>query len=277
VFISACNDENTAPPEPVEGEVEVDASSSTEFTYFNLATGQVVTPADPSNSSDWDIAFRRYTVRLNSGTAGTKGVLGYNLENNVSATDAEVLFAGRQLPFFEASMHSDVPPSGDFTGEGLAPDFTMVHANTDGFSSRSPLEGGAQWRWGRSVRRYPVAAIERRPPTVRMTSIARIPAADSRGAGPLQTATLTPGRHGRSQQRRRAGDTDSWRLPGRAGDRPIRSVNAAYRRRSRSMPATFGGVTRPMMLPVWRVMSRLGTHPGLFRGSGRAVPLRPGR
>ena len=200
IFISACNDENTAPPEPVEGEIEIDASSNTAFTYFNLATGQVVTPADPSNSNDWDIAFRRYTVRLNSGTAGTKGVLGYNLENNVGATDAEVLAftPDNQLPFFEGVAASDIPSSGDFTDEGLAPDFTSWFTPTQTGLNANPL---AVWKVrrasGAGAGAYAVirvAAIGNgAPPDVRMTSITfeyRLQTTPGT-LGALQSATLT--------------------------------------------------------------------------------------
>ena len=38
-----------------------------------------MTIADPSTSSGWDLAFRRYSIRLNGGVAGPKGVTGFNL------------------------------------------------------------------------------------------------------------------------------------------------------------------------------------------------------
>lgn len=200
LVLSACNDENTEPPEPVEGEVEIDASSATEFTYFNLATGQVVTPADPANSAEWDIALRRFTVRLNSGTAGTKGVLGYNLENNANATEAEVLAftPDNQLPFFESVDASDIPAAGDFTAEGLAPDFTSWFTPTPTGLNANPL---AAWKLRRATGAgtgayavIRVAAIGNgAPPAVRMTSITfeyRLQTAPGT-LGSLQSATLT--------------------------------------------------------------------------------------
>ena len=38
--------------------------------YFDFSTGTQVTPADPANSMDWDIAFSRFTLSLNGGASG---------------------------------------------------------------------------------------------------------------------------------------------------------------------------------------------------------------
>ena len=124
LFVAACNDETTAPP-PQSGEHQINASSNTDFTYFSFADDGVVTIADPSTSSGWDLAFRRYSIRLNGGVAGPKGVTGYNLENNAGATDAEILAftAAGELPAFDAVDASDIPASG-FASEALAPDQT---------------------------------------------------------------------------------------------------------------------------------------------------------
>jgi len=42
LFVAACNDETTAPP-PQAGELQVNASSNTDFTYFSFADDGVVT------------------------------------------------------------------------------------------------------------------------------------------------------------------------------------------------------------------------------------------
>jgi len=124
LFLAACEDEATAPP-PQSGELEINASSNTDFVYFSFADDGVVTVTNPSSSGAWDIAFRRYSIRLNGGVAGTKGVTGFNLENNVGASEAEVLAftAENQLPAFDAIDASDIPSAG-FTSEVLAPDHT---------------------------------------------------------------------------------------------------------------------------------------------------------
>jgi len=124
LFVAACNDETTAPPVQ-SGELEINASSNTDFTYFSFGSDGVVTVADPATSTGWDLAFRRYSIRLNGGVAGPKGVTAFNLENNAGATDAEILAftAAGELPAFDAIDASDIPASG-FTSETLAPDLT---------------------------------------------------------------------------------------------------------------------------------------------------------
>lgn len=47
----------------------VDASDAESWTYLSIENG-VVSPADPSASLDWDLAFSRTLVRTNSGTSG---------------------------------------------------------------------------------------------------------------------------------------------------------------------------------------------------------------
>jgi hypothetical protein len=124
VLLAACESDTNAPP-PQAGELEINASSNSAFTYFSFADDGVVTIADPTTSSGWDLAFRRYSIRLNGGVAGPKGVTGFNLENNKLATDAEMLAftAAGELPAFDAVGASDIPATG-FTSEGLAPDIS---------------------------------------------------------------------------------------------------------------------------------------------------------
>ena len=122
--IFACEGDTSGPPGGTAGEVEVDASSSSQFAYFDLSTGSVVTVADPQNSTQWDLAFRRYEVRLNGGVAGPKGVAGYNLANNANATTQEILAftPANQKPAFDAIGDADVPGAGSFVEESLVPD-----------------------------------------------------------------------------------------------------------------------------------------------------------
>lgn len=47
----------------------VDASSESEWVYFSFAGGHVE-PAAPESSSDWDLAFQRFTIRVNGGVSG---------------------------------------------------------------------------------------------------------------------------------------------------------------------------------------------------------------
>ncbi len=123
----ACESDSSSPNTPEEpGVLELDASSSTAFTYFRLTDASAVTVTTPTTSSEWDVAFRRFAVKLNGGVAGPKNVLGYNLKNNAAATDAQVLAftPESQLAAFEAVTSSDIPVADSFKPEGLGPDIS---------------------------------------------------------------------------------------------------------------------------------------------------------
>lgn len=120
--LTACESDSSGPP-PVdeEGVVEIDASSSTDFTYFSLADGEVVAVADPSASTDWDLALRRFEVRLNGGVSGPGDVAGVNLENNVNATPEQILaFTPENTQAeFDAVGEAAIPVSTGFVADGL--------------------------------------------------------------------------------------------------------------------------------------------------------------
>ena len=87
-----CESEITNPEDQlIEGQVVIDATSQVSFTYFTFADGgSLVSVTDPRSSTDWDMAFRRYGVKLNGGVAGPGTVEGANLANNAGAGDTEV-------------------------------------------------------------------------------------------------------------------------------------------------------------------------------------------
>lgn len=66
----------------------LDATSNTEWVYFDLASNSVVYPSDPYNSSQWDIAFRRFIIKVNGGVSGTGNVAVATLEDTDFATVA---------------------------------------------------------------------------------------------------------------------------------------------------------------------------------------------
>ncbi len=125
-ILSACESEVAAPEEIVfeEGEITLNASSRTDFVYLNLADGVQVSPADPASSTEWHMAFRRFSVRLNGGVSGLGSVAGYNLGTNADASATEVVALtpddGRAA--FGAVTDADVPASSAFVEDGLAPD-----------------------------------------------------------------------------------------------------------------------------------------------------------
>jgi hypothetical protein len=97
----------------------LNATSIDTLVYFSFETGTLV-----QKSADWDIALRRYEVRLNSGVTGNKGVLGFSLGNNENATDAEVLAFTPQntLAAFDAIRAADIPAEPLFQSDRLVED-----------------------------------------------------------------------------------------------------------------------------------------------------------
>ncbi|MDE0473418.1 MAG: HmuY family protein, partial [Gammaproteobacteria bacterium] len=124
--LPACESEVAAPEEEVfeEGEITLDASSPVTFVYLNLADGVQLTPSDPASSTDWHMAFRRFSVRLNGGVAGPGSVGGYNLENNAGAAGEQITAMTPEdgEAAFEAVTEADIPASSSFAEDGLAPD-----------------------------------------------------------------------------------------------------------------------------------------------------------
>lgn len=134
---------NQGPELPSLNEIVVvgpfDASSTTLLTYFSLATGAVV-----DAGAEWDIAFRRYEVRLNGGVSGTRGVLGHALNNNRDATDAAILAltpANTQAAF-DAVREAAIPASTEFGADRLVANPT-AYLNLGGVPSAN---AGAYWK-----------------------------------------------------------------------------------------------------------------------------------
>ncbi|HWA14986.1 MAG TPA: HmuY family protein, partial [Gemmatimonadales bacterium] len=148
----ACESDSSGPKGPdAPGVVELDASSNTAFTFFRLSDGAVVAVTDPTSSTEWDLAVRRFAVKLNGGVAGPKGVVAFNMRNNQDATDQQVLgfTPENQLAAFEAVSPADIPDDADFEEEGLGPDVST-------WFRFDPVSGGlvanpaAAWKLRRS-------------------------------------------------------------------------------------------------------------------------------
>jgi hypothetical protein len=96
----------------------LNASSNDTLVYFSFATGGLV-----QRSADWDLALRRYEVRLASpATGASKTVLGHTLANNQSATNAQVLAftAANTLGAFDALREAQIPAEDQFVTDRLA-------------------------------------------------------------------------------------------------------------------------------------------------------------
>ena len=125
-LLAACESENNSPPANTAGELTIDASSNSAYAYFSFASDTVVPIADASTSTAWDMAFRRFEVRLNGGLGGPKGVSGYNLANNAQKSTDEILTytPENQRAAFDAIGASDIPADNAFTSEQLIEDLT---------------------------------------------------------------------------------------------------------------------------------------------------------
>lgn len=97
----------------------LNASSSDTLVYFSFDANTLV-PA----SGTWDIALRRYEIRLNTAaTAGAsnRGVTAYSFGNNKNATDAQILAftAANTLPAFDSVRTAQIPADSLFKAESL--------------------------------------------------------------------------------------------------------------------------------------------------------------
>ena len=144
-LLAACEDENNDPVVPVEeGTILIDASTATAYRSFTDDGLVEVTSAD-----SWDMSFRRFTVGLNGGVSGTKGVTAYNLANNADKTAAEILTytPENQQAAFDAIGESDIPADEAFTSDALAETQTAWFIPTQAGLNANPA---AAWKFQRA-------------------------------------------------------------------------------------------------------------------------------
>jgi hypothetical protein len=167
-LLAGCEDENNDPGTPnQEGTIQVDASTTT--AYFSFADEGLVTPATPSASDEWDLSFRRFTIGLNGGVGGTKGVTAYNLKNNSDKTAQELLTytPENQLAAFEAIGEADIPADAEFTSDDLIPTFTAWFTPTQtGLNANPAVAWKLKLATGTGHAAFRVSAIDNAdPPT----------------------------------------------------------------------------------------------------------------
>lgn len=68
--------------------LDSNASNPAAWIYFSLEQNSTVTPADPDNSTEWDLAFAGTNLKLNGGASGSKGVGAFFTGNNADFYDA---------------------------------------------------------------------------------------------------------------------------------------------------------------------------------------------
>jgi hypothetical protein len=135
VALAACGSDSTGPDvtPPTTAELTVDASTVT--AYVKLGTpAQVVTVADPSTSSAWDLGFFATNVIVNGGAAGPGGVSAYCICQNAALADLALkdLTPASQLAAFEAVSVSAIPADASFTTDELLPAINGWYSGTAG-------------------------------------------------------------------------------------------------------------------------------------------------
>jgi hypothetical protein len=146
-LLGACEGEADAtgpgtgtPEAPINQVVTVgplNASSTDTLVYFSFTSGALV-----PRTGDWDLALRRYEVRLNSpavGGATSRNVLGFALDNNKSATDAQVLAftAPATLADFDAVRAAQIPADDQFQTDRLTEN-KQGYLNLSGIPTANP-------------------------------------------------------------------------------------------------------------------------------------------
>ncbi len=114
-LVVACSDGDVVDP-PIQDEQVLTVDADGRWAYVALGeTANEVTVADPTASTDWDIAFNSTRVMLNGGAAGPGDVRGYCLCQNAGATDAQVqaMTPDGELADFEAVTAASIPADGD--------------------------------------------------------------------------------------------------------------------------------------------------------------------
>lgn len=149
VGMVACEDEVTGPlDELIEGQITFDATDPAAFQYVSFADGGgPVTVTDPHASTEWVVAFRRFSAKLNGGVAGGGDVAGFNVENNAAATSDEVTaFTTVDADAaWESVTEADIG-SATFVTDGIVEDFSGPWFRFDPISSNLVANTGAAWK-----------------------------------------------------------------------------------------------------------------------------------
>lgn len=125
LLTAACSSEATLPEQPDStgntSQVTINTSAATEFKYYNLALGREVTVLEPLTDQGWDLALRRYEVRLNGGVAGSAGVSAVLLRDNTTQSTGTLLgyTAANQLAGFDSIGLTAIPPLERFSTTDL--------------------------------------------------------------------------------------------------------------------------------------------------------------
>jgi hypothetical protein len=109
-LVAACDSNPVEPGTDAAATLTVDARTDWAFVELG-ATASERTIANPTASTEWDIAFNATRVMLNGGAAGPADVEGYCLCDNADATDVAIqaMTPESELAAFEAITLADLP------------------------------------------------------------------------------------------------------------------------------------------------------------------------
>lgn len=124
-IVAACESESVLPIDNGPGEVGqlvIDATSSTDFAFIDLDNPAVVSVTDPDTDTSWELAMRRYEVRINGGHGGPGDVEAAIVVDHSSEPAATLLgyTPENRLAEFGAIDASDIPASSAFRSSVLA-------------------------------------------------------------------------------------------------------------------------------------------------------------
>ena len=128
--LTACTEDSTGPGTISGGGAALNqivvssplnASSADTLVYFSFATNTLVPKTAP-----WDLALRRFELRINGGVSGTGGVTGFNFENTKTASAVQVLAFtdANTRAAFDSIRDTRIPADSFFRADRLIPNAT---------------------------------------------------------------------------------------------------------------------------------------------------------
>ena len=124
--LAACDESEASPTDPTGGgtlalnelvtTAPLNAGAADTLVYFSFESRALV-----ARTAAWDVALRRYEVRVNGGVTGTGGVTGYSVGNNKTATPAQVLTFTNQntQAAFDSIRDAQIPADSFFKADRL--------------------------------------------------------------------------------------------------------------------------------------------------------------
>lgn len=149
LVLAGCEGEVTAPEDtPSEGTLVIAATSATDFVYVSLEDdGRVVQVADPATSTDWDIAFRRYLVKVNGGVGGPGNVAAASVGPNTNKTAEQIaaLTPANAVTAFSGVTAANIATA-TFREDGVFEDDMGRWFQINTLTGRPVANPGAAWK-----------------------------------------------------------------------------------------------------------------------------------